>query len=35
LSTPAVGDGIEDYIVTPALGPRSGVLGAIALAQAL
>jgi fructokinase len=35
LSTPAVGDGIAGYIVEPALGPRSGVLGAIALAEAL
>jgi fructokinase len=29
------GDGIADYVVPPALGPRSGVLGAIALAQGL
>jgi fructokinase len=35
LNTAAVGDGIADYIVPPALGPRSGVLGAIALAEAL
>jgi fructokinase len=35
LNTAAVGDGIADYIVTPALGSRSGVLGAIALAEAL
>ena len=33
LETPAVRDGIGDYITLPALGPRSGVLGAIALAQ--
>jgi fructokinase len=30
---PQVLDAIEDYIVAPALGERSGVLGAIALAQ--
>jgi fructokinase len=35
LNTVAVGDGIADYITPPALGPRSGVLGAIALAEAL
>jgi fructokinase len=35
LDTAAVGDGIDDYVVPPALGRRSGVLGAIALAQAL
>jgi fructokinase len=35
LNTPAVGDGIGEYIVPPALAPRSGVLGAIALAEAL
>ena len=35
LSSAAVGDGIDDFIVTPALGPRSGVLGAIALAASL
>jgi fructokinase len=35
LNSVAVGDGIADYIVTPALGPRSGVLGAIAFAEAL
>jgi fructokinase len=32
LSTPAVGDRIDEYIVPPALGGQSGVLGAIALA---
>ena len=30
---PEVADAIDEYIVTPALGARSGVLGAIALAQ--
>jgi fructokinase len=35
LNATAVGDGIVDYIVPPALGRRSGVLGAIALAEAL
>ena len=30
---PEVSDAIDEYIVTPALGARSGVLGAIALAQ--
>jgi fructokinase len=35
LNTSVVGDGIGDYIVPPALGRRSGVLGAIALAEAL
>jgi fructokinase len=35
LSTDAVGDRIDEYIVPPALGRRAGVLGAIALAQAL
>jgi fructokinase len=35
LNTPAVGDGIGEYIIPPALAPRSGVLGAIALAEAL
>jgi len=29
----AVGEKIDQYIVPPALGTRSGVLGAIALAQ--
>ena len=31
----AAGDGIAGYITSPALAPRSGVLGAIALAQSL
>ena len=35
LNAVAVGDGIADYITPPALSPRSGVLGAIALAEAL
>jgi fructokinase len=33
LDAELLGDGIADYIVTPALGRRSGVLGAIALAS--
>ena len=33
LATPAVGEGVADYITSPALGSRVGVLGAIALAQ--
>jgi fructokinase len=33
LDSTAVGDGIGGYIVPPALGPRAGVLGAIALAE--
>jgi fructokinase len=35
LDAPALNDEIDAYIVPPALGRRAGVLGAIALAQAL
>jgi fructokinase len=35
LDSKAVGDEIASYVVPPALGTRSGVLGAIALAEAL
>jgi fructokinase len=31
----SAGDGIAGYITSPALAPRSGVLGAIALAESL
>ena len=33
LDTAAIGDGIASYVTLPALGSRSGVLGAIALAE--
>ncbi len=33
VQSPSVGENIDDYIVPPALGTRSGMLGAIALAQ--
>ncbi len=33
LDAPELGDGIEDYLVAPTLGKRSGVLGAIELAR--
>jgi len=32
LSAPVFGDGISGFITAPALGPRAGVLGALALA---
>src|SRR5207244_1272079 len=35
LDSASIGGGAGDYIVAPALGTRSGVLGAIALAEAL
>jgi fructokinase len=35
LDSDSIGDGIADYITRPALSPRSGVLGAIALAESL
>jgi len=33
IQSPTVLDGVDSYIVPPALGGRSGVLGAISLAQ--
>jgi fructokinase len=33
IESASVGDGIAEYVVPPALAPRSGVLGAIALAE--
>ena len=33
VSSRALGDGIESYVVPPALGDRAGVLGALLLAQ--
>ena len=32
VDAPALRDGIDEYIVAPALGERAGVLGALALA---
>lgn len=33
LGAPVLGDGISDFVTRPALGPRAGVLGALALAE--
>jgi fructokinase len=35
VQAPAILEAIDDYIVPPALGPRSGILGALALASLL
>jgi fructokinase len=32
LAAPVLGDGISGFVTAPALGPRAGVLGALALA---
>ena len=33
LASPVLGDGISTFVASPALGPRAGVLGALALAE--